>query len=213
MNGAVERMVGLVKKAFKGVQNYLDKTHSLYDDYGLKSVLCEIMNMINSRPIEILPPDEDQNVFLTPNLFLIGRQNAQSVPLQTEAPKTLSQQWKDIKIISNIIWEKWLKFFFPIMLQREKWISKTEPLKAGDVVITADPTIINSWRKGIITEIKIGSQDQVRQVLVRLGKNKTLENSKSLNRNQILRSYQNEIDTIVSRPATMVAKLNIYHNE
>jgi len=209
MNGAVERMVGLVKKAMKGIQKYLDRTKTLYDDFGLKSVICEIMNMINSRPIEILPPDEDQNTFLTPNLFLIGRQNAQSVPIETDAPIPLTQQWKDIKIISNIIWDKWLKCFFPIMLQREKWIDRTNPLKVGDVVITADPSITNSWRKGVITEIKLGSQDQVRHVMVRLGKNKIINDYKSRTNSQLLNSYKNEVDTIISRPATMVAKINL----
>lgn len=209
MNGAVERMVGLVKKAMKGIKKYLDKNPAMYDDFGLKSVLCEIINMINSRPIEILPPDEGQNTFLTPNMFLIGRQNAQSVPLTSEPPKTLTQEWKDIKIMSNIIWDQWLKCFFPIMLQREKWIDRTTPLKVGDIVITADPTITNSWRKGVITEVTMGSQGQVRQVMVRLGKNKAIKDKNSLNKNQILSAYQREVDTIVSRPATMVAKINL----
>lgn len=209
MNGAVERMVGLVKKAMKGIKKYLDRTPTLYDDFGLKSVLCEIINMLNSRPIEILPPDEDQDSFLTPNMFLIGRQNAQSVPLNLEPPKTLTQEWKDIKIISNIIWEKWLKSFFPIMLQREKWIDRTTPLKVGDIVITADPSVTNSWRKGIITEVTMGSQGQVRQVMVRLGKNKVINDKNSFNKEKMLIAYRTEVDTIISRPATMVAKINL----
>lgn len=209
MNGAVERMVGLVKKAMKGIKKYLDRTPTLYDDFGLKSVLCEVINMLNSRPIEILPPDEDQNSFLTPNMFLIGRQNAQSVPLSSEPPKTLTQEWKDIKIMSNIIWDKWLKSFFPILLQREKWVDRTTPLKVGDIVITADPSITNSWRKGIIEQVTMGSQGQVRQVMVRLGKNKAINDPNSLTKDQLLSAYRKENDTVVSRPATMVAKINL----
>lgn len=95
------------------------------------------------------------------------------------------------------------------MLQREKWIDRTNPLKVGDIVITADPSIANSWRKGIITQVTMGSQGQVRQVMVRLGKNKVINGSKSLNKNQLLSSYQQEVDTIVSRPAPMVAKINL----
>lgn len=213
MNGSVERVVGLVKKALKCIQTFMDMKHSLYDDFGLKSVLCEIINLINSRPIEILTGQDGQNIYLTPNFFIMQRQNAQSVPPECKVPKTLTQQWNDIKMISNILWEKWLKVYFPIMRAREKWVDRKEPLKVGDIVITADPSIANSWRLGIVKDIISGSKDQVRKVTVRLGKNKVMNKNALKSSKNIDKAYKDESDTIVIRPAIAVARLNLDQNK
>ena len=61
-NGSVERVVGLVKIALKNIKAYFDMKHFLYDDFGLKSVLCEIINMLNSRPVAILSEHTDDHV-------------------------------------------------------------------------------------------------------------------------------------------------------
>ena len=208
-NGSVERVVGLVKVALKNIKSYFDTNHVIYDDFGLKSVLCEIINMINSRPVAILSEHSDEHIILTPNFFIMGRQNAQSVPPETIVPKSLTQQWKDIKMMSNILWEKWLKEYLPVLTSREKWIQKATPLQIGDVVITADPSIANSWRLGIVENVIHGSQDQVRQVVIRLGKNKKIENVATKNPKQITKSYKDEAVTFITRPAIAVAKLEL----
>jgi hypothetical protein len=207
MNGSVERIVGLVKTAINHIQQYVDGRSGNYDDYGLKTILCEVINMLNSRPIEILSHDDNQHEYLTPNHFIMGRQNAQSVPPSTIEPKILTQQWEDIKMISNLIWENWMQAFLPTILMREKWIEHTKPLQVGDVVLTVDPSIANTWRKGIIVNVMPGSKDQVRKVVVKLGKNKLINNVGS--RDQLLNEYRNESVTFVTRPAVAVAKINL----
>ncbi|XP_070509166.1 uncharacterized protein [Chironomus tepperi] len=207
MNGSVERIVGLVKKALKHIQKFMDDRCGHYDDYGIKAIICEVINMINSRPIEMLAHDDNQHEYLTPNHFIMGRQNAQSVPPNTVEPKILTQQWEDIKMISNLIWEKWMKTFLPTILMREKWIEHSKPLQVGDVVLTVDPSIANTWRKGIIIKVIPGSKNQVRKVIVKLGKNKVIDKIKA--QNQLLKEYKNEIATVVIRPAVAVAKINL----
>jgi len=208
-NGSVERIVGLVKVALKNIKAYLDMKYFIYDDFGLKAVLCEIINMINSRPVAILSEHDSDHLILTPNFFIMGRQNAQSVPPEAVVPKTLTQQWRDIKMIANILWEKWLKEYLPVLTSREKWIEKSTPLEIGDIVITADPSIANSWRLGIIENVIHGSQDQVRQVTIRLGKNKVVDKTKLNNPNKLKQIYKDETSTVISRPAISVAKLDL----
>ena len=110
-------------------------------------------------------------------------------------------------MISNVIWESWMQAFLPTILMREKWVEFTKPLQVGDVVLTVDPSIANTWRKGIIVNVMPGSKDQVRKVIVKLGKNKAINKFDS--RNQILSEYKNETVTFVTRPAVAVAKINL----
>jgi transposase InsO family protein len=208
-NGSVERVVGLVKVALRNIKEYLDMKYFIYDDYGLKAVLCEIINMINSRPVAILSEHNNDHLILTPNFFIMGRQNAQSVPPEAVVPNTLTQQWHDIKMISNMLWEKWLKEYLPVLTSREKWIDKAAPLEIGDIVITADPSIANSWRLGIIENVIHGSQDQVRQVVIRLGKNKVVDKAMLKNPKQLRKFYKDETSTVISRPSISVAKLDL----
>ena len=112
-------------------------------------------------------------------------------------------------MVANVLWEKWLKEYLPVLTSREKWIEKATPLEVGDIVITADPSIANSWRLGIIETVIKGSQDQVRQVVIRLGKNKVVDKSVLKNRNQLKKLYKDESSTVISRPAISVAKLDL----
>ena len=56
----------------------------------------------------------------------------------------------------------------------------------------------------------MGSEDQVRAVTIQLGKNKhsSLETSK-LSKKQIINSYKDETQSIITRPASAVAKFDI----
>ena len=100
-------------------------------------------------------------------------------------------------------------------MYREKWVDKKSPLKINDLVIIADPSVTNSWRMGRILEVKEGSESQVRSVTIVLGKHKHLNikvDDKRMNnakKQKILSSYTSETKTVVTRPASAVAKLYI----
>lgn len=136
-------------------------------------------------------------------------ENAQSTPPITEEPKLLKQHWEDVKMISNLLWNKWLVAVMPNLLMREKWNNYSSLLAVGDVVVTIDPSIANSWRLGIIEKVVLGSQQQVRQVNIRLGKNKSVDITKLKSKKSITQEYLNENTTIVTRPAIAVAKVDL----
>jgi hypothetical protein len=211
MQGSIERIVGLVKTALNKMITTLNKSHVRYSDFQMKTILYEIVGLLNNRPISMLPMTKLNGEYLTPNHFLLGRQNIQSVP-DCEGFKDidLEKYWEDIKLLTSILWNHWLKAYIPTILMREKWIDKADPLKLNDIVIVADPTIANSWRIGKIIDIKIGSQDQVRSVVIKLGKNKPIDKKIiKLSRENIIDTYKNETETIITRPAVAVAKIKL----
>jgi hypothetical protein len=174
MQGSVERFVGLTKTALRKMTNLLNKSKVRYNDFQMRSILYEIAGILNNRPLTMLPIDNLQNEILTPNHFLIGRQNIQSVPYLDKKIENLTNYWVDIKMLTNILWNHWLKAYIPMIMYREKWVDKKSPLKINDLVIIADPSIANSWRMGKIIDTKMGSEQQVRAVTIQLGKHKNL---------------------------------------
>jgi len=216
MQGSVERMVGLVKTAIKHVNNMMMNKRGHYDDFTLKSILLEVVGIMNNRPLALNNSIEAFTDFITPNSFLMLRPNYQEVPARNRDSTSIEKHWEDIRELSAIIWEKWLVSYLPEILKREKWINKVEPLQVGDIVVTADPSVSNSWRLAKILDTKLGSKDQVREVVLLLGKKDTLKNvtvSKkgitNINKKEIMRMYRKESSSIVTRPALGVAKINL----
>lgn len=210
MNGSVERMIGLIKNAFKKIETMMNEKLHFLDDESFRTVVCEAIGILNNRPLCLSPIQGTSNSFLTPNHFLMGRENYKCTPL-TKSPELLTKYWIEIQQINNILWQHWLKAYLPSILYRQKWINKAKPLEVGDVVVTADPSIPNSWRLGKIVQIIDGSQGQVRKVRIQLGKKNTFSNETSNNGNDcsILRAYRRENHTFIDRPATAVAAINI----
>lgn len=209
--GAVERMVGLTKEVLKKLILISEYRHKLLNDFLLRTMLNEVIGILNNRPLTVIPIEGTQNEFLTPNFFLNGRQGIQILPATQDSnfKKSLYESYEDIKIITNLLWSHWIKAYLPTILLREKWIDRKTPLNIGDVVMTLDTQIANSWRIGKIVEIHSGSKNQVREYTVLLGKNNQFPRIEKMTRNEILKLYQDEKYSIVKRSAISVAKINL----
>jgi hypothetical protein len=214
MQGSVERMVGLVKTAIKNINKMMENKVGHYDDFTLDAILMEVEGIMNNRPLALNNSVDAFADFISPNSFLMLRPNYQEVPARNRDSKTIEKYWEDIRALSVIIWEKWLVSYLPEILKREKWINKVEPLQVGDIVVTADPSVSNSWRLGKIIDAKLGTKNQVREVVLLLGKKNTLKNVTvtkkgitNISKTEIMKLYKNESSSIVTRPALGVAKI------
>jgi Pao retrotransposon peptidase/Family of unknown function (DUF5641)/Integrase zinc binding domain len=205
MQGAVERMVGLVKKAMDLIIQSLKLRNENLTDFTLRAILMEVVGILNNRPLA--PQMLDDIETLTPNSFLMMRTNLQEVPNKEAKILSLNKNWEEIRSFTAEIWKLWIKDYLPTILKREKWIETQEPLKEGDLVITIDTDVGHSWRLGRIIKIKTGSNDQVREVEVMLGKNKKLNKADLRTDKTIQDSYSVEKLSIVTRPAIAVAKI------
>lgn len=211
MNGAVERLIGLMKNAMKKVMSRMKQNFIQLNDEQLRHLICKVINMLNERPLVPIAFQTPENQFLTPNMFIMLRPNAMSLPVETtEVQRHLLKYSKEIQSLESDIWNTWLKAYFPTILHKEKWINRSKNLEAGDIVITADPTISNSWRMGVIIDVTKGSDNQVRKVSILLGNNSLLKNCKNTSdRKKILKAYREEPRTVISRPAQLVAPIGL----
>lgn len=210
MNGAVERMIGLIKNAMKRLVKEIKILHARLDETTLRHMIHKIIYILNSRPISMIPI-EGTNTFLTPNLFLMNRPDAMNYPIISKCTDIDLNKFKnEIDTFIKILWQHWLKAYVPTIMMREKWIEKKKKLEKGDIVVTADPSSTNSWRLGVITDLIEGSRDQVRKVEILLGKNAIIKDRRILNdRKKLLEAYRNERTTRITRPASLVAPLNL----
>lgn len=217
MNGAVERLIGCAKKAFKNITKMLNEKMAKLDDESFRMLVCSVIGILNNRPLCITPIEGTNDRFLTPNHFLMGRENnffTPYSPLSSNHPK----MWQDVLKLKEILWGHWLKEFIPRCIKREKWITKKNNLEIGDIVLTVEDSKANSWRLGKIVEIIEGSQEQVRKVKVLIGKRnppskptKRIKASKNkeLMKKEIMEEYFIGETWIVSRSSAHCVPLNL----
>ena len=155
MPGDIEALVKSAKRAIH---------HSICDQRMSSSefltVCAEVSNILNERPIGIMPSEDSDISILTPNGFLIGRAVASN-------PKGYSPNThRVLDSVMKHFWTKWTELFAPTMVNQQKWGRKGERnLQVGDIVVVADSNELRG-KYFIAKVIKVypGSDGVVRKV-------------------------------------------------
>lgn len=205
MNGSIERMIGLLKKGLKKFEEQMNLKLKNLNEEEFRGVVYEIMGFVNNRPLCVTKIGEKM-IALTPNHFLMARANYKITP-NNPLPTNLTNYASDLDKIKDTLWKHWLSQYLPTILYREKWVVKAKKLAVNDIILTADPSISNSWRLGRILEVIEGSGNQVRKIKIMLGKNDIQD--KNLSPKQRLTAYKKETVSIIERPATAVSAIDV----
>ena len=102
MGGVYERMIRTIRKVFLGV---LHLNVRLTDEI-LETVLCEVEGIINGRPITKLSPDVDDIALLTPNNFLIMKDEIKAAPGSFTVGDMYRKRWRHTQHIIDSFWKK-----------------------------------------------------------------------------------------------------------
>ena len=107
-------------------------------DEVLSSVLCEIENMIDSRPItDVTEYDALYLTALTPNHFLLGRNNTALAPRNFNDEMNSRKRWRHGQALADHLWNQWRKECLETPIHRRK--RQTEGnLQADDVVLIVE---------------------------------------------------------------------------
>ena len=160
--GAVESLIKTVKKSFNMVVHNQRLSMSEF-----MTVCYEVANLINERPIGLLP-DIDSNInVLTPNCMLLGRATASNPNVW--APEFLSLKDK-CGVVGNIVeqfWKYWVQLFAPSLVYQKKWHNKNRELKKGDVVLVLDSDQFKGkYKLALVTETHISKDGKIRTATV-----------------------------------------------
>ncbi|XP_055922143.1 uncharacterized protein LOC129953216 [Eupeodes corollae] len=163
MGGSWERMVRSVKQVLANMQPSRNPSDEI-----LLSMMAEVENIINSRPLTYVPLDCDSDEALTPNHFLLGSSSGKiHFGEFNDDSIVLKKGWMTCEQFANSFWRRWVQEYLPTLTKRTKWFNPTRPISIGDVVIVVDKQFPrNQWPKGVVTKVFPGKDGQVRSALV-----------------------------------------------
>ena len=171
-NGVVEAIVKMIKGATKSILRVLGDTKLTLNETF--TVLAEVANLLNERPIGIKPTDKSCTDYLSPNSLLLGRSTARicSGPFQaaekyTDDPRQIRSRFLLVQSIVDQYWKVWLKWYFPTLLIRQKWHTDRRNVAIDDICVLKDSNAYRGeWRLCRVTNVSPDGNGKVRNVEV-----------------------------------------------
>ena len=151
-NGAAEVLIKLVKGVYKSFLKSLgDKKLSLNE---LNTLMAEISNIVNQRPIGVKPNTRCDPEYLSPNSLYLGRASDrinqgpfQPKHLYTDKPSDLQERFILVQNLTTQFWKNWIKIYFPTLLIRQKWHWQKRNVQEGDICFLKEEDAVRAdWR-------------------------------------------------------------------
>lgn len=159
-NGCAESMVRAAKKALKATL----KGHVL-TFFELDTVVSEVANLLNERPIGKQSNDIEDGTYLCPNDLLLGRATSRipggPFPKYTSSKK----RFNFVQSLVDAFWVKMTRFYFPSLVVEQKWHTASRNVCVGDIVMVQDSNALRGeWRLARISKTHPSSDGKVRKV-------------------------------------------------
>jgi hypothetical protein len=174
--GAWERLIRSVKTSLKVILK-----ERVPKDEVLSTLMTEVENMVNGRPLTHVSVEPNSEETLTPNHFLImgAASHLPAAGAFDDSDLYSRKQWRKSQRLADMYWTRWVKEILPDLIPRTKWTQEQNPLQVGDFVFIVDPAAQrNVWLKGVIQRVFPGRDGRVRVVEVKT-KTGTLRRSAS----------------------------------
>ena len=164
MEGVWERMIRTVKRVLSGI---IEKS-SRFTDAILSTLMCEVENIANSRPLTKVSDDIDDMRVLTPNHILILKDGPRIPPGAFDRGNMYRRRWRYVQYLSNLFWRRWISLYLPELQKRQKWLKSSSNMKVGEVVLIMNEKNTRSmWPLGVISDVVNGRDGFVRSVKIR----------------------------------------------
>ena len=151
-NGCAESLVKSCKLALNQAMG-----DNLLTPFELHTVLLEIANLVNQRPIGRPTNDPDDGTYLCPNDLLLGRASShvpQGPFLKTKNPR---HRVEFLQQILDSFWKRWTRDVFPCLVSRKKWDVQRRDVKVNDIVMLVDSNAVRgNWTIGRIIKVHPG---------------------------------------------------------
>ena len=168
MGGSWERMIRTVKEAMFAIIK-----DRILTDFQMLTLFSEVENIVNNRPLTYLSEDHEDLEALTPNHFLIGRNFYNDCLVNDICNKDVCsrKRWRQVQILSDHFWKRWLHEYLPSLTLRSKWRAQKERININDLVLIKEDNIKRGqWPLGRIVELHPGEDGVVRVVTVQTSK-------------------------------------------
>ena len=165
-NGLSESLVKLTKRS---IQHKI--TGNVLTFSELQTVLFEISNIINSRPIGVMTgSDPECPSPITPNDLILGRATSSvpQGPFDQTASKSITKRFRFLQDLVSQWWSSWYQLAFPKLVPSYKWIQRHRNVRVGDIcLIRYRNESRSTYRLGKVDEIKLGADGLVRTIVLK----------------------------------------------
>ena len=179
-SGLVERYVGVAKQNLMAILQKDGLT-----DEDLITAFKDVQRLLNNRPIDIKSfTDPNDLQPLTPADFLRGGKVLEDLTpsgMSNEERSPVKSYWVLSKIMDQF-WHRLVRGMAPYLRSYNKWITKRDQIKKGDVVclLEENPDPNSHHRLAVVVEVTPGTDGIVRRVKVRTQNGKVYD--RALNR-------------------------------
>ena len=162
--GSWERQIRTVRKVLGGLTS-----EQVLGEESLLTLMCQVENIVNSRPLTQVSSDPNDNEPLTPNHLLLLRHGTHlPIGVFCEKDQYVRKRWRQVQYLSDIFWKRWLKEYLVNLQLRSKWHLDQYDLKVNDLVLVMNENLPrNVWPMGRVTEVHKGTDGRVRSVTVK----------------------------------------------
>jgi hypothetical protein len=167
-NGCVESLVKSVKKAMASIMKNITNLTAL----EFQTLIFEAVNLVNERPIGLLPSDPNDGSYICPNDILLGHSGTCVPHGPFEDTTNVRKRVEFVQSLVKSFWLKWQRDVFPSLVPRQKWSIHQRDVKVDDIVLLSDPAPERGkWTKGRVTRVSPGRDGKVRNVTVKTANN------------------------------------------
>ena len=134
MGSLWERMIRSVRQILKALLK-----EQIVGDEVLSTIVAEVTNILNSRPLTRNSSDPKDSDPLTPNHLLHLHSSMSLSPgvLENDDQHT-QRQWRQAQFLANLFWKRWMKEYLPQLQRRQKWNEVERNLEVDDIVLLTD---------------------------------------------------------------------------
>ncbi|XP_055997113.1 uncharacterized protein LOC125677085 [Ostrea edulis] len=133
--GMWERMIGIAPRILDAM--LLNTKHGKLTHEVLTTLMAEVMAIMNSRPLVPVSSDVDAPFILSPQTLLTQKTRDLPSDFQDLDVRDV-YQWKMVQTMANTFWKRWKGEFLSTLQPRQKWLTSTDNIKVGDVVLLHD---------------------------------------------------------------------------
>ena len=166
--GVWERMIRSARAVLSGL---VRECHGArLDDELLRTLLCEVEAIVNSRPLTSFNMSPDEPHPLSPMNLLTQKTNVVLPPPGAfqRSDVYCRRRWRRVQYLADRFWRRWRSEFLPSLQERRKWATEHENIELGSIVLVVDDDAPRcKWTLGRVTEVRPSSDGLVRRVSVR----------------------------------------------
>ena len=154
-NACAEALIKSVKRSLNTAIGLQVRTF-----YEMQTVLFEVANMLNGRPIRRHSTSTEYGSYLSPNYLLLGRASSRIPDVPFQLGGNQRDRYQVVQQIVNSYWKKWTTHYFPSLLIRQKWHVSRRKVKIGEILLIQDSNQIRGkWKLGRVTEAEPSLRD------------------------------------------------------